>query len=166
MFCVTEKHVGTHSAKGCAQFATNPERLRKSRTAPKSIPRSGTGAPNKMNKSTTLLAVLAVIVLSSPAFAYSPNSTRHQEVAAKLVPSKIVNPTDLPRSFMRSTVNIEFSVDASGQPRDITVHANADRAVKDQIAAAFSQWRFDLTQNTSNLETKRFVLPLEIVPQA
>lgn len=119
-----------------------------------------------MNKSTTLLAALAAIVLSSSAFAYSPNSARHQAAAAKLVPSKIVNPTDLPRSFVRSTVNIEFSLDASGQPRDIMVHTNADRAVKDQIAAAFSQWRFDLTQNTSNLDTKRFVLPLEIVPQA
>jgi TonB family protein len=121
-----------------------------------------------MNKSLSLVAALAAVVLTSTTFAYSPKDGRHQNAvdAIKLVPSKVVMPTNLPRSFLRSTVHVEFSIDQAGQPRDIKVLSSADRAVKDQVVAAFSQWRFEAAVGEPGIEAKRFVLPLEVVPQA
>jgi predicted dinucleotide-binding enzyme len=109
-----------------------------------------------MKKSLVLLSAFAALLVSSSAFAYSPNGS-----AAKLVPSKVVNPTDLPRTFTRTVVNVEFTLDASGQPKDITVATN-DRNAKEQIEKAFKQWRFETPSR--DVLAKRFVLPLEIVP--
>jgi TonB family protein len=121
-----------------------------------------------MNKSLSLVAALAAVVLTGSTFAYTPKDAHHQTAVAaiKLVPSKVVMPANLPRSFIRSTVHVEFSLDQAGQPRDIKVISSADRAVKDQVVAAFSQWRFDAAAGEPGVDTKRFVLPLEIVPQA
>lgn len=109
-----------------------------------------------MNKSLALVSTLAALVLSSSAFAFTPSHS-----AAKLVPAKIVNPTDLPRTFTRTVVNVEFTLDANGQPKDVLVATN-DRNAKEQIEKAFKQWRFE-TPARDTL-AKRFVLPLEIVP--
>ena len=110
----------------------------------------------------SFIAALAAVVLTGSAFAYTPSQTA-QVHATRLTPTKIVNPTGLPRSFMRGTIHIEFSVDPAGQPRDIKVISNtADQAAKDRIIAAFSQWRFEM--NEAPDASKRFVLPLEIVP--
>jgi len=106
------------------------------------------------------LAALAAVVLAGSAFAYTPGQSE-QVHATKLVPTKIVNPTELPRTFKPGTVQIEFSIDPAGQPRDIKVLSNTDRATKQRIIAAFSQWRFEM--NEAPDATKRFVLPLEIV---
>lgn len=111
-----------------------------------------------MNKSLSLVAALAALVLTGSAFAYAPTGS-----AAKLVPSKVVSPTDLPRTFTRTVVNIEFTVDQNGRPQDITV-ATSDRNAKEQIVKAFSQWQFEVTSRDTTTTAKRFVLPLEIVP--
>jgi outer membrane biosynthesis protein TonB len=121
-----------------------------------------------MNKSTSLLAALAAVVLTGSAFAYSPTDSASQAAAvsgAKLVPTKVVSPTRLPRTFTRSVVNIEFSLDQSGQPRDIKVLSTSDRALKEQIVQAFSQWKFETASTELIAGAKRFILPLEIVPE-
>src|SRR5687767_6527718 len=95
-----------------------------------------------MKKSMLLVAALAV-GLTASAFANTTRVTGVQPPSARLVPSKVVNPTDLPRTFSRSTLNIEFSLDEAGQPRDIKILTISDEAVKRQVVSAFSQWKFE-----------------------
>lgn len=119
-----------------------------------------------MNKTLTLTAAFAAFVLTGSAFAYNPtNSPQATAPLAKLVPSKVVTIEDLPRTFTRRVVEVEFSVDANGQPTDVKV-LSRDRAVKQQVAKAFKQWKFDGTVPATEpgAEPKRFILPLEIVP--
>ena len=117
-----------------------------------------------MNKSLLLVTALAV-GLTGTAFANTTRVSAPQVPAsARLIPSKVVNPTDLPRTFSRSTVNIEFSLDETGQPRDIKVLTTSDEALKRQVVSAFSQWKFDTAGRDLGSTSKRFVLPLEIVP--
>ena len=118
-------------------------------------------------KTLTLTAAFVALALSSSALAYSPKDSLSQKTApaAKLVPSKTVQPTRLPLSFTREVVNIEFSLDRSGQPQDIKVLSNADRAAKEQIIQAFKQWKFDPALRGNGGETKRFILPLDIIPE-
>ncbi len=111
-----------------------------------------------MNKSVSLVSTLVALLLTSSAFAYTPSNS-----AAKLIPSKVVSPTDLPRTFTRSVVNVEFTLDENGQPKDIVV-GTSDRNAKEQIVKAFQQWRFENTPREAGHTAKRFVLPLEIVP--
>src|SRR4051812_24836814 len=110
-------------------------------------------------KTSSILTALAALVLTGTTFAYTPSQTALVHTT-KLVPTKVVTPTNLPRSFIRDTVHIEFSIDQAGRPCDIKVLSNTDKAVKDQVVAAFSQWRFETSEATD--ATKRFVLPLEI----
>lgn len=58
------------------------------------------------------------------------------------VPSKVVQPTDLPRSFMGATVRVVLTVDASGRPHDIKVTSVKDSRLRDSLIAALSQWEF------------------------
>jgi hypothetical protein len=57
-----------------------------------------------MNKSLSLVAALAAVVLTGSTFAYTPKDSHHQSAVAaiKLTPSKVVMPTNLPRSFLRA----------------------------------------------------------------
>jgi TonB family protein len=119
-----------------------------------------------MKKSILLASALIAAVFANSASAYSPKTTAQQLTPApKLVPAKIVTPSGLPESFSRSIVNVEFSLDASGQPKDVKVLSNADRNVKEQVVKAFKQWKFEPIAAQPGAETPRFVLPLDIVPE-
>lgn len=117
-------------------------------------------------KKSLSFAALAAVVLTGSAFAYSPKESAPQPNAscAKLVPSQIVNPVNLPLSFTRRVIEVEFSLDATGRPQDIKVVSNADRAVKEQVVKAFKQWKFEPTAPEAVAAGKRFVLPIDIVP--
>jgi len=120
-----------------------------------------------MNKNLSFTAALAALVLTGSAFAFTPDPTK-QPIAgsvAKLVPSKVVKPTNLPLSFTRAVMNVEFSLDASGRPQDIKILSNADRAAKEQIAKAFAQWKFEPVAREAGAEPKRFILPLDVIPE-
>jgi hypothetical protein len=121
-----------------------------------------------MKTSRSLTAALATVILSASALAYSSKDTTQQirGPISTLVVSKVVTPSALPTSFTRQVVNIEFSVDPSGQPQDIKVLTKADAAAKEQIVKAFKQWRFESTSHSIEAVSKRFVLPLDIVPEA
>ena len=117
-----------------------------------------------MNKS-LLIAALAGVCFAGSAMAYSPKETTTQPPALKLVPSKVVAPTDLPRAFANAVVNVEFTLDAAGRPQNIRILAVTDASVTRQLVAALSQWRFDPAANAAIAPRKRFVLPLKIVPE-
>lgn len=121
-----------------------------------------------MQKSSrSLAAAVAALVVASTALAYNPKDTA-QQVGAPVtpIPSTVVGPTNLPQSFSRRVVEVEFSLDRTGQPVDIKVVSNTDRAVKQRVVQAFRQWKF-LVNATEPVDTsKRFILPLDIVPEA
>ena len=120
-----------------------------------------------MKKNLSLTAALAALVLTGSAFAFTPDPTKQPvaDGAAKLVPSNVVRPTNLPQSFTRAVVNVEFSLDASGRPQNIKILSNADRAAKEQIAKAFAQWKFEPIARAPGAEPKRFILPLDVIPE-
>jgi hypothetical protein len=41
-----------------------------------------------------------------------------------------------------------------------------DAAAKEQIVKAFKQWRFEPATRNADRTSKRFILPLDIVPEA
>ena len=118
-----------------------------------------------MKQSLSLAVALAAIALSNSAFAYSPKTseTLNAVSTVRLVPSKVVSPSKLPLTFTREVVKVEFSLDTTGQPHDVKVLSNADRTVKEQVVKAFKQWKFEPVAGS---DTQRYVLPLEIVPEA
>lgn len=118
-----------------------------------------------IKKSLLLAAALAGVAVTGNAFAYSPQAT----AAAPLphpIPSSVVKPTDLPRSFAGATVSVEFSLDQAGQPRDIKVLDVRSAVLKRQLVEAFRQWRFEPGVSATGATTKRFVLPIELRPEA
>lgn len=121
-----------------------------------------------MKTSLSLTAALATLLLSASALAYSPKDSPQQirGPVSTLVVSKVVSPSALPSSFTRQVVKIEFSLDPSGQPREIEVLTKADAASKEQIVKAFKQWKFEPITSAADGVSKRFILPLDIVPEA
>jgi TonB family protein len=113
-----------------------------------------------INKS-LLFAALTGVAVTASAFAFPANDTAKMP-APRPIESSVVKLTGLPREFTGAVVNVEFTLDPSGQPRDIKVLRVNDAVLKRQVVAAFSQWRFTADAVTG---TKRFVLPLEIRPE-
>ena len=117
--------------------------------------------PFPMINKSLLFAALAGVAVSSSAFAFPVAEAANPAKLPmpKIVTSSIVQPSGLPRDFAGGLVNVEFTLDAAGQPRDIKVLRVDNPVLKRQIAAAFSQWRFTADAATTE---KRFVLPLQI----
>ena len=113
-----------------------------------------------MNKKSLLIAALAGVALSVNAFAYTPSDSS-ASTAPRPIASTVVKPTGLPRSFAGGIVNVEFSLNQAGQPRDIKVLQVSDPVLKRRLVAAISQWRFEKSAGDDSA-SKRFILPLEV----
>ena len=108
-----------------------------------------------------ILVLVATATLAVSASAFTPrNSALNEAAPLKLVPRKVVNPTKLPLSFRGDVINVEFSLDAEGRPRNIQVTSPVEWAVRERIVKALSQWEFD---PAAAADRTRFVLPLEVV---
>ena len=116
-----------------------------------------------MTQKSFLLAALAGVAFSVNAFAYSPKDSASPAAGSKPRPivTSVVKPTGLPRSFMGSVVQVEFTLDQAGQPHDIKVLRISDPILTRQLVAAFSQWRFEQS-SSSDVTPKRFVIPIEL----
>jgi outer membrane biosynthesis protein TonB len=119
-----------------------------------------------MTKSKFIAAALAGVFLASYAFAYTPAETnaKNANSALKIVPAKTTSIDGLPRTFDRTVVNVVFTVDESGQPKDIRVRGTSDQIVKRAVAQSFTQWRFEGAVREAAVASQRYVLPIEIVP--
>lgn len=118
-----------------------------------------------INKS-LLLAALTGVALTGTAFAFPTTdaATPAKLPAPRPIASSVVQPTKLPREFAGTLVNIEFSLDQSGQPQNIKLLSVSDPVLKRQVVQAFSQWRFSPGASDATASAKRFILPLEIQP--
>jgi hypothetical protein len=117
-----------------------------------------------MKKSLLLASSLLALALTGSAFAATENASTVAAPAPlpRPDPVSVVNPTDLPLNFAGTTVDIKFSLDASGHPQDIQVLWVRDPVLKRQVVAAFRQWRFTPSTATAAANSKRYILPLEI----
>jgi hypothetical protein len=121
-----------------------------------------------MKNSRSLVAAFVALALASSVFASRPQNAEHGDSCATVKPvaAKIVNPTMLPRTFKRSLLKLEFSLDENGQPKDIEVLSIANEDVKTQVVKAFKEWRFDVPATASHTSATRYRLPLDIIPRA
>jgi hypothetical protein len=115
-----------------------------------------------MKKFLLLAAALAAVALTGTARAYSPADAPKPRV----IPASVVNPSGLPRDFQGAIIRVEFTLDAAGQPHDIKVLATENAVVQRQLVEAFRQWRFDLGANRSAATGRRYILPLQLTPEA
>lgn len=116
-------------------------------------------------KSLLIAVVLTGAALTNSALAYSPKEQTNSAPAPRPILASVVKPTNLPLQFAGGLINIEFSLDQDGQPRDIKVLSVKDRALKERIVEAFRQWRFETGARDAASEQKRYVLPLEVRPE-
>jgi hypothetical protein len=115
-----------------------------------------------MNTKSLLVAALAGVALSVNAFAFSPKDSAATVAKPRPIASTVVSPTGLPRSYMGSVINVEFTLDQAGAPHDIKVLRVSDPIVTRQLVAAVSQWRFDPVSDAAG--AKHFILPIEVRP--
>lgn len=121
-----------------------------------------------MTKKSLLLAAFAAVALNVSAFASTAQTSSPAPDATlkpRPVASSIVKPDGLPMEFAGAVINVEFSLDAAGQPHDIQVLRVQDKVLKKQLVSAFRQWRFEPGVG-ADLSSKRFILPVEITPEA
>jgi TonB family protein len=85
----------------------------------------------------------------------------HAEATAPQVET-IVSPTALSRQHLGTTVQLAFTVDENGQPRDIAVVSPADRKLTASVITVESQWRFAPAMQGGVPVFKRVTMPLEI----
>ena len=78
------------------------------------------------------------------------------------MPTRIVNPTNLPSSYKGATVQVKFTVDEVGQAHNIRVVSDRDRALAKSLVAAISQWEFTPARKNGVPVSSKVVLPLEL----
>jgi len=116
---------------------------------------------------TKLLRISSALAGAFVATAASATTTFGTEPAAapRPKPLVVVDPINLPRTFTGATLNVEFSLDGDGRPRDVRLSSAKDATVKEQVLKAFSRWRFSPVDRPLAGRSTRFVLPLEVKPQ-
>ncbi len=114
-------------------------------------------------KSILVATALLGVSLTGSAFAYSPKESASPATspAPRPIPASVVKPTGLPLGFSRAVINIEFTLDQTGQPHEIKVLSVEDPVLKRHLVEAFRQWRFETGARDADAQ-KRYILPLEL----
>lgn len=116
-----------------------------------------------MKKSCSLLlAAISVALFSGAASAAQTKTASPACDEVKPYPVKVVSPTHLPRTFVKSTVDVALTLDENGVPSDVQTVGRVDKKVASQIVAAVSQWRFAPKYVDGKPVAGRFVLPIEL----
>ena len=113
-------------------------------------------------------AALAAGLFSTSAFAYVEQPTPWPQAPRADVPvvAKVVKPTNLPLSSEGMTVDVSFTVDKDGQPRDIRLVSINDSALEKKLIPALSQWRFTPVQKNGVPVSTRVIMPLKLISGA
>ena len=112
-----------------------------------------------------LSAALLGGVLSTSAFATTADAHARVAKAAFEAPvvTKVVSPAGLARRFEGATVTVSLTVDANGQPSDIKLVSQGDRALSRSLVSAISQWHFTPAKKNGVPVTTKVMLPVELV---
>jgi TonB family protein len=116
-----------------------------------------------VNKLAVLFSLAALSSLS--AFAKSEEQA-YLETCRKEpgvpVPVTVVTPT-IGVEFAGATVQLEFVVDATGKPADITVKSNTDIVLATVVTDAVKQWRFKPAEANGVAVATKVALPIRII---
>ena len=80
------------------------------------------------------------------------------------VPVTVVSPT-VPEQYIGSAVELEFVVDATGKPVDLSVKSSVDAALASAVVDAVKQWRFKPAMRDGSPVAAKVVLPVRIINQ-
>ncbi|MBL9216410.1 MAG: TonB family protein [Opitutaceae bacterium] len=110
-------------------------------------------------------AVLLSGLFSASALARFDEPTPWPQAPRDDVPvvNKVVNPTNLRRHHMGAEVEVAFTVDATGQPRDIRFVKPVDHELAARLMPALEQWRFTPAQKNGVPVPTKVVMPLKVI---
>jgi protein TonB len=78
------------------------------------------------------------------------------------VPIAVVSP-EVSGYDIGQSVKVEFVVDTTGRPSDISVKSTSDRSFADAVVDAVKEWRFTPAQRNGTPVATRVILPVRVV---
>ncbi|WP_158277367.1 energy transducer TonB [Opitutus sp. ER46] len=117
-------------------------------------------------KSSLLLTLTTIAAFTATVSAKESCAACGQEVGSKPVPVKIVNPSDLPPTFKKASLEVVLTVDENGVPHDVRAIGLVDEKVEERVVTAVSQWRFTPSYLNGRAIPSRVVLPLDVLADA
>ena len=81
------------------------------------------------------------------------------------VPTMVVSP-HVDSGYIGDTVDVEFTVSATGKTSDFSVVSSPDTALSNAVLLAVKQWQFTPAQREGVSVTTKVVLPVRIVDEA
>lgn len=124
---------------------------------------------NTMKAVNKLAIVLSLGALTSVAAFAMTDEQAYLESCRKgsdiPVPVAVVAPSVSPE-FAGTTVQLEFTVDATGKPADFSVKSETDHALAVAVVDAVKQWRFKPAQPNGVPVATKVSLPVKIVDDA
>jgi protein TonB len=81
------------------------------------------------------------------------------------VPLTVVTPS-VSAKYIGATVQIEFVVDTTGKPTDLSVNPSVDSALASQVVDAVKQWRFKPALVDGAPVAAKVVLPVKIIDES
>lgn len=121
-----------------------------------------------MKTSNKLAILLSAAALVSFASAKTPESAyieSCQKGPGIPVPITVVTPSVGP-GYAGSVVELEFVVDATGLPTNVTVKSSPDYTVGEAVVGAVKQWRFAPAVRDGSPVSTKVVLPVRIVDES
>ncbi len=121
-------------------------------------------------KTTSLLigTALTCATLAAPAFAATAHpivdGLAHANVARIDPPllTRVVGPTELSSRYYGTEVTLRMTVDATGEPRDISVDSPRDPQLVRAMTKAVAQWRFTPGRKDGLPVATKVVLPIRL----
>jgi len=115
-----------------------------------------------MNRLKLLAAALAAsLILASSGQALVAKASSSSSENPRVL--EVVNPTNLPRKYIGTVVEVALTIDAEGRAHHVTVLSDSDRALVRSLEEAVAQWRFAPAQKDGTAVTQRVILPIELV---
>lgn len=118
-------------------------------------------------KAVNKLAVLISLGALLP-FAVSAKTPEQAYLDASLkapgvpVPVAVVSPSDIDTKYSGAKVELAFTVDAMGTPRDFSVVSSPDDALAKAVTDAVSKWRFTPALKNGTAVATKVLLPIRI----
>jgi TonB family protein len=81
------------------------------------------------------------------------------------VPTRVIAP-DVEAGYIGDTVDVEFTVSATGKTSGFSVVSSPDSALSNAVLQAVKQWQFEPAQRDGVSVTTKVVLPVRIVDDA
>lgn len=118
-----------------------------------------------MKNTTKLVLSLGLIAAPLALSAKSLEQTYLESYAGRTdmpVPLTVVKPV-VPADYAGLTVELEFTIDATGRPGGITARNSADADLVETLSRALAKWTFEPLRRDGRVVATRVVLPVRIV---